>query len=117
MEPVDLEQLRAEVAKIKWYHHIDLGNGIVTPGGDIPGKDKLDFVKLPADLTGMTVLDIGAWDGFFSFEAERRGAKRVVATDSYVWRVGEQGNAGFQLARRALRSKVEDREIEVLDIG
>ena len=31
-----------------------------------------------------TVLDIGAWDGGFSFECERRGAKRVLATDSFV---------------------------------
>ena len=29
---------------------------------------------IPADLTGKRVLDIGAWDGWFSFEAERRGA-------------------------------------------
>jgi tRNA (mo5U34)-methyltransferase len=27
------------------------------------------------------VLDIGAWDGFFSFEAERRGASRVEDVD------------------------------------
>jgi tRNA (mo5U34)-methyltransferase len=30
-------------------------------------------------------LDINSWDGFFAFEAERRGAKRVVALDQYMW--------------------------------
>jgi tRNA (mo5U34)-methyltransferase len=64
------------------------------------------------------VLDVGAWDGFFSFEAERRGAARVLATDSFVWRGGiATGKAGFDLARRALKSRVEDMEIDVLDLS
>jgi 23S rRNA G2069 N7-methylase RlmK/C1962 C5-methylase RlmI len=45
---------------------------------------ELKALRLP-DLRGKTVLDIGAYDGFFSFEAERRGAKQVVAMDYYVW--------------------------------
>ena len=36
---------------------------------------------MPEDLTGMRVLDIGARDGFYTFEAERRGAREVVALD------------------------------------
>jgi hypothetical protein len=32
---------------------------------------------MPERLDDRSVLDIGAWDGFFSFEAERRGAARV----------------------------------------
>src|SRR5947208_97682 len=78
--PADLAQL---VAARTWFHSIDLGDGVVTPGQ----KDTLSEVghlKLP-DLTGRTVLDIGAYDGFYSFEAERRGAKRVVAADHFVW--------------------------------
>jgi tRNA (mo5U34)-methyltransferase len=34
---------------------------------------------------GRSVLDIGAYDGYFSFAAERAGAARVVALDHYVW--------------------------------
>ena len=33
------------------------------------------------------MLDIGTWDGFFSFQAERLGAARVVALDHYFWSV------------------------------
>ena len=114
MNKNDLEK---EVAKIRWWHTIDLGDGVVTNGVNNPVQ-LLDRCALPEDLSGMTVLDIGAWDGFFSFEAERRGAKRVLATDSYSW--GGEGwgtKAGFDLARRALGSKIEDMEIDVLDIS
>ena len=114
---MDREQLASEVASIRWWHTIDLGNGIVTPGVD-DSRAKLDFVRMPADLSGRSVLDVGAWDGFFSFEAERRGARRVLATDSFSWGEGGWGSKqGFELARRALGSRVEDRDIDVLDLS
>ena len=28
------EYIREEIAKVTWYHRIDLGHGIVTPGSD-----------------------------------------------------------------------------------
>ena len=113
----DPDALRREVEKIKWWHRIDLGRGIVTPGVDVTPQ-RLAEIRMPEILSGFTVLDIGAWDGFFSFEAERRGARRVLATDSFCWNGGGWGTkAGFELARRALRSKVEDKWIEVLDLS
>ena len=67
------------------------------------------------------MLDIGAWDGFFSFEAERRRASRVVACDYYAWHgVGwgtGRGKDGFELARTALNSRVEDVALDVLDLS
>jgi len=116
-EPLNLDQLRAEVESIPWWHTIDLGNGIVTPGKDDSPR-KLERLCLPPDLTGKTVLDIGAWDGFFSFEAEKRGAKKVLAVDSYAWDGSTWGTKrGFELARRVLGSKVEDKEMDVLDLS
>jgi tRNA (mo5U34)-methyltransferase len=69
-----------------WWHSIDLGEGVVTPGyHSLETMDALlAEVQLP-DLSGKSVLDIGAWDGFYSVEALRRGARRVVALDHYVW--------------------------------
>jgi tRNA (mo5U34)-methyltransferase len=69
-----------------WWHSIDLGEGVVTPGyHSLETMDALlAEVHLP-DLHGKSVLDVGAWDGFYSFEALRRGARRVVALDHYVW--------------------------------
>ena len=113
----DLDALREEVAKIKWWHPIDLGHGIVTPGIDVTPA-RLAEIRMPDDLSGRTVLDIGAWDGFFSFEAERRGAERVLATDSFCWDGGGWGTKkGFELARRARASRVEDKTIQVLDVS
>jgi tRNA (mo5U34)-methyltransferase len=109
--------LRAEAARVNWFHSIELEPGFVTPGRANTSA-QLPRLHLP-DLSGKTVLDVGAWDGFFSFEAERRGAARVVALDTFSWqkRADGTGKAGFELARRALGSKVEDVEVDVLDIS
>jgi tRNA (mo5U34)-methyltransferase len=79
-------RLKAEVASVRWFHSIDLDDGIVTPGETTPEGHAalLEAMEWP-DLTGKTVLDVGAYDGFYSFEAERRAAARVVALDHYVW--------------------------------
>ena len=68
------------VNQIRWFHTIDLGPLGVTPGAD-NSPQRLARMRFPADLRDKSVLDVGAWDGFYSFEAERRGAARVLATD------------------------------------
>lgn len=109
----DLMMSRAPSA-IDWWHQIELPGGYITPGHD-RSAEKLAALHLP-DLKGKTVLDVGAFDGYFSFAAERLGAARVVALDTYVWqRPG--GKDGFEYARKALGSNVEDLEVEVLEIS
>ncbi|CAN5829206.1 hypothetical protein BH23GEM7_BH23GEM7_03120 [soil metagenome] len=86
----DLEQMAASVPA--WFHSIDLGQGVTTPGfrtaEDL--RNAVEDLRLP-DLKSKDVLDINAWDGFFSFEAERRGAKRVVALDKMMWAMDQEG--------------------------
>jgi tRNA (mo5U34)-methyltransferase len=120
MGQVETDSLRQQVESIRWYHTIDLGRGVVTKGvDDTPAR--LRRIDLPASLEGQSVLDIGAWDGFFSFEAERRGASRVVAADHYAWHgLGwgtGRGKAGFDLARTVLGSRVEDMPVDVMDLS
>lgn len=96
---------------------MELCPGVWTPGSMDAAK-RLPGLGIPDDLTGRTVLDIGAWDGFFSFEAERRGARDVVALDSYAWDGSRWGNkACFELARRTLGSHVRDVEMALLDLS
>jgi tRNA (mo5U34)-methyltransferase len=77
---------RIVAAYPEWYHSIELAPGIVTPGR-APlevWQRTLRELHLP-ELCGKSVLDIGAYDGFFSFAAEKLGAARVVALDEPVW--------------------------------
>lgn len=109
--------LRTRAEAIRWYHTINLGGGVVTRGVD-DSPVRLARVQLPESLHRKTVLDIGAWDGFFSFECERRGAARVVAADHFSWHgTGWGTKAGFTLAREALGSRVEDIDIDVMDLA
>jgi len=77
------EELQAQADAFGWYHTIDLGNGVVTKGISV---QETSAGVIP-DVTGRSVLDIGAWDGKFSFAAEQAGASRVVALDHYAWGV------------------------------
>lgn len=99
----------AQILEGKWWHSIDLGDGIITPG--VHSIDELNNnfrnLALPDDLTGARVLDLGCWDGFYTFEAERRGAT-VVAVD--CWSPGN-----FFKAREHLGSKVEVHELSVYE--
>lgn len=114
---LNVDTLRRRVEGIEWYHSIDLGHGIVTRGVDDSSR-RLSKYHLPADLSGKSVLDIGAWDGFYSFECERRGASTVLAMDSYAWNGSGWGTkAGFELAREVLGSHVEDVTMEVSDLS
>ncbi|MBO0720574.1 MAG: DUF1698 domain-containing protein [Blastocatellia bacterium] len=105
------DEYREEFANTGWWHSIDLGGGRITPGvrklDDLQSR-YADF-NLPHDLSGKRVLDIGCWDGFFSFEAERHGAQ-VVAID--CWRPEK-----FFEARDALNSRVEFHEMSVYELS
>jgi tRNA (mo5U34)-methyltransferase len=113
-----LDDLAMRVGAISWYHRIELPGGIVTPGINA-SSFALSKLDLPDSFAGKSVLDIGAWDGFFSFDAARRGAARVLATDSFVWQQETWGQSGFLLARKALglEKAVEDRFIDVMELS
>jgi tRNA (mo5U34)-methyltransferase len=83
--PSQFSDLRTRADSLVWFHSIDLGDGVVTHGLS-ESAQTLRPEQLPL-FTGRTVLDIGAWDGYYSFLAERSGAARVVALDHYVWGV------------------------------
>jgi tRNA (mo5U34)-methyltransferase len=106
------EKQQLVASRTDWWHAIDVGDGIVTPGS--VGLAYLQFImntlELPADMRGLRVLDVGAYDGFFAFECERRGAE-VVAVDM----VPEDCRC-FALAKRLLDSRVQYVQMSVYDL-
>jgi tRNA (mo5U34)-methyltransferase len=84
-----------------WHHRIEISPGIFTPGLQWTQEMLLD-IGLPDDLSGLRVLDLGARDGFFSFECEKRGAAEVIAVD-----YSPPDLTGFNVAKRALNSNVK----------
>ncbi|MCL5746371.1 MAG: DUF1698 domain-containing protein [Acidobacteria bacterium] len=100
-----------ELAEKGWYHSIELPSGEVLEGVlSLPHlKKRYAEFPLPQDLAGKTTLDIGAWDGWFSFEMERRGAA-VTAVDCV-----EIEN--FLYARERIGSSVEYRILDMYELS
>lgn len=114
------DDLAEAARRMFWYHTIELPGGVVT-AGQFDHRPLVPHYGLPERLDGQSALDVAAFDGFWSFELERRGAS-VVALDvprlldcdlpppvrSALSRAGLDldTGAGFALARRALGSKV-----------
>jgi len=122
--------LQAAVDKYSWYHTIDLGNGVSTPGM-FDHRPVLGHYPIPDDLSGMKCLDVATMDGFWAFELERRGASSVTALDledperldwpasmraDHDRTLDETKAERFELCRRALGSNVERVPLSVYDL-
>jgi tRNA (mo5U34)-methyltransferase len=124
--------LAERVARVNWYHTMELPGGIVTPGRydtrAVPRR-----LPFPASLTGMRCLDVGTADGFWAFEMERRDAHEVVALEvshagSWDWpapgpsgthrRNGpDNAERAFSIAAEALRARARPVEMTVYDLS
>ena len=128
---VSRKDLTAAVER-EWYHTIELAPGIVTPGWfDTRGVARR--LPFPTSLKGRRCLDVATFDGFWAFEMERRGAAEVHAIDvldpyAWDWPVDadegtieainrrKEGGHGFEIAHRALGSRVRFEERSVYDL-
>ena len=96
------EEIVELVASRKWYHNYEVYPGVMTPGRtQIRAKEYLDHYGFPQDIAGKRVLEIGAFDGAYTFEVERRGGI-VTAMD-----IQDQDRTGFSAAHRINNSKVK----------
>jgi tRNA (mo5U34)-methyltransferase len=114
----ELDALQERVDAFQWHHEIDFGHGVRSPG-----LTTADVLQRQADLyfkdsiRGLSVIDVGCWDGFNSFEAKSRGAARVLATDHFAWSEQCWGSRdAFELAREHLAPDVEVMDIDLLQI-
>lgn len=119
---MDLSSLQRRIDAVTWYHEFDFGNGLrarSTTTDDREHRRIWRFIEENLeriDFCGKTVLDVGCWDGYWSFYAERRGAKSVLASDdcSQNWAAGQ----GIHLARELLGSSIQiDQNLSVYDLA
>jgi tRNA (mo5U34)-methyltransferase len=78
-----------------WFHRFALNRagGIFAPGA---ARDRRARVSaLPEDFAGMSVLDVGCFDGVYAVLAERRGGPRR----SWRWTTSSIGCGSFPVAR------------------
>lgn len=111
-----------------WWHSIDFGDNIVSNGG----KSKLVHEReckswFSEDFfSDKRVLDIGTWDGYYAFYAEKMGAREVVAVDKFAWELNKphysQGQErsskkGFDIAKHILGSGVTEYVLSIEEMN
>ena len=91
------------------YHSFRLPDGRILPGANSLDlqEQRLASFGLPERLDGKTVLDIGPWDGYFTFEMERRGAE-VTAIDYVDLDTFRALHTAFDSRARYLRLDVNE---------
>src|SRR3954453_5447552 len=107
---MERSSLQQRIDAIEWYHEFDFGEGLRARTNHSAPVHRTVWKFIEEQLNtvhfqGKSVLDIGAWDGFWSFYAERRGAKRILATDDLTqnWSDGR----GIHLAKELYKSTVQ----------
>lgn len=99
-----------------WWHSIDFGDGVISKGakgypyGYMLQKETESWFN-DVSFKDKRVLDIGAWDGYYSFYAEKQGAKEIIAIDGRIWKNPTdlpRNKKGFDIAKTILNSKVKD---------
>jgi len=99
---VDPDVARATIEEVPfWFTPFALSRsaGIYTSGAARDHRYRV--ATLPSDFGGMSVLDVGTFDGFYAFLAEHRGADRVVAVDNEPYRrwVASRGASSLSAAK------------------
>lgn len=120
----DEETARAVLGRVPlWFHTFSLDqHSLYTPG--VARDHRYRIPALPDDLSGKSVLDVGTFDGFYAFLAEKRGARRVVAVDNEQyrewvqarWGVELEGGEGFHAIAELLASQVEYRRLDAFEL-
>ena len=126
--PIDVPEHAARDALARvplWFHTFALNRaaGIYTQG--VARDHRYRLPAFPSSFAGLSVLDVGTFDGFYAFLAEARGARRVLAVDNeqYVdwvrarWGCELIGGAGFRTIAELTGSWAEYRRLDAFALG
>jgi SAM-dependent methyltransferase len=113
------QSLQDILAYPHWRQRIPIKEGLTTMGY-LSLPDEWEHNYLPASLQDKSFIDVGSNDGYFCFEAERRGAKGIVAADLYH----DGGNSnrtgwsekGIKIIQSYLDSSVEIKTKSIYDL-
>jgi tRNA (mo5U34)-methyltransferase len=115
------QDLAEEVERLRpWFHAIELPHGVQTkresagtePADHPAGTWEVVRRHLPPDLAGRSVLDVGCNAGFYSVQAKRLGAARVMGIDARQHEIRQA-----LLVRRALGLDLELRRQSVYSLS
>lgn len=120
--------IREYAEQLTWVHPVQLTPTYTAKGEWQPDRG----FHIPNTLQGKSFLDIGAWDGYYTFLAEERRASSVTAVDFCCWGGTETGvpekpgvtggsccwanGTTFQLAHTVRRSQARAIRINVYDL-
>jgi tRNA (mo5U34)-methyltransferase len=110
---------QADLDRIGWWHTIEFPNGAVTKGQRSRESLKImeEAVFRDVDLRGKNVVDIGAWNGYYSVQATTRGAKSVTSVDDYIWDRRPESYQGFQIVRKHLMPECRVIKSDVMNMS
>ncbi len=111
------EQLAGRIEALgPWFHNMKLGGVWTAPRhflGDYPAvKWRHIGKRLPADMSGRRVLDIGCNGGFYAIEMKKRGAAEVVGIDEDPFYLAQA-----RFAAETLELDIEFRQMSVYDVA
>jgi tRNA (mo5U34)-methyltransferase len=95
-----------------WYENFYFENGAATKGRS-PSPKKLMALGLPSNLKGVSILDVGAYEGYYSIQMQSRGA-RVTANDHFIWNLpNDNSRANFELIQEITGSNIKTLEATI----
>ncbi len=99
-ERLTAEQASLRVREQTWGLTFEIVPGLWSAGRfEMHASAACDALGVPANLSGLRGLDVGAWDGPITFELERRGAQ------AHALDIQDPKRVGFDLARAIIGSR------------
>lgn len=108
---LDVDIAKNLVEAVQWHHDWEIIPGVRTNGAYNP-ELLWKELRLPDDMKESSLADIGASNGYFTFESDKRGA-RVTAFD-----FRHKDNSGFGLAQHINgMNHIRHHQVNVLDLN